>query len=63
MKKPKVLTNYECIKMIRKPVAKPSIRMKSKKDYNRSLWKRDSLPLLPGQLYQGVTEEAGQQFD
>ena len=40
MKKPKVLTNYQCMKMIRKPVAKPSIRMKSKKDYNRSQFKK-----------------------
>jgi len=40
MKKVKVLTNYECMKLIRKPTVKPSVRMKSKKDYKRSVWKK-----------------------
>jgi len=36
----KILTNYDCYKLIRKSTPKPSIRMKSKKDYKRSNWKR-----------------------
>ena len=36
----KILSNYDCYKLIRKPTPKPSVRMKSKKDYKRSIWKK-----------------------
>jgi len=38
----KILSNYDCYKLIRKTTPKPSIRMKSKKDYNRFAWKRQT---------------------
>jgi hypothetical protein len=40
MRKPKMITNFEAYKLIRKPTPKPSIRFKDKKKYNRQSFKR-----------------------